>query len=396
MNNKRLMIVGGTIYQIPLIKKARQMGCYVINVDGNKSSPAFKFADEAVIGSILDYDKVVDIAEKYNIDGILTDQSDIALRTVSHVGQRLNIPSLTENMLDLFTNKYLMREYLKDNGFNYPKFKLCKNINDVYQFADLVEYPFVIKPLDSRGSNGVFCINDINDIEDKFYNSMHSNVEMDCVLAEEYIDGTYYVLDGIKLKEKHYTLAIGIKTQYKENAMVTQSIYYNNSIEYDHLRKINDTLIEKTGLEFANTHVEFKIKNGKMYLIEFAARGGGGNTSSHIVPYISGVDSQEILINYALGSDVKSIEVDYSLKKHALMFFFDSKPGKIKKILGKEEVQNNKSVINFIINVSEGDIVKSINNGNCRIGQYIITGNSENEILKTKKEIDNKLKIIYY
>ena len=77
--------------------------------------------------------------------------------------------------------------------------------------------------------------------------------------------------------------------------------YDNDKFDYDLLRKVNDEYVNKTGLPFGLTHAEYKYEDGKYYLIEIGARGGGNLIGSHIVPLISGVDNYTYLIEKTLG-----------------------------------------------------------------------------------------------
>lgn len=395
--DKRLMVVGGTVYQIPLIKKAQEMGIKVINIDGNKNAPGLKVADESVVIDILNYKEVIKIAFEKSIHGIVTDQSDIALRTVCNVGQSLNLPSISFEEIDLFTNKFKMREFLRKNGFCYPRYALCNNLEEVYEFAEKVGYPFIIKPLDSRGSAGVAPIFSQNDIEKKYNVALISNIDIkNKVLVEEYITGDYYVLDGIMVNGKHHTLAIGKKEQYTDNDMVTQNILYSKD-DYTKLEEINNLLIEKTGLQFANTHVEFKIEQGKMHLIEFAARGGGGHISSKIVPAVSKVDTQKIIIQNALGMEIDEADLDrYRYEKYVLLHFLDSREGIIKEIKGSKEIELLEGVLDFYLNIAEGSHVENMSNTTNRIGGYMICADTNKELENIKSCINNTLQITYY
>ena len=102
----------------------------------------------------------------------------------------------------------------------------------------------------------------------------------------------------------HHTLAISQKEHYSYNRNIASKLFftnYNETFDYDLLRKTNDELISGTGIKYAITHSEYKFEDGDYYLIEMAARGGGSRIASDIVPFMSGVDNYQLLINAALG-----------------------------------------------------------------------------------------------
>ncbi len=51
---KKIMAVGAGVMQVPSIKKAHEMGYYVIAVDMNPEAEGFKYADEAVVVNTID------------------------------------------------------------------------------------------------------------------------------------------------------------------------------------------------------------------------------------------------------------------------------------------------------------------------------------------------------
>ncbi len=54
MKQKRLMLLGGSIYLLPVIKEAHNMGIYVITADYLPNNIAHKYSDEYCNVSIID------------------------------------------------------------------------------------------------------------------------------------------------------------------------------------------------------------------------------------------------------------------------------------------------------------------------------------------------------
>ena len=63
--------------------------------------------------------------------------------------------------------------------------------------------------------------------------------------------------------------------------------------------ELNKKIIKGFGLSRGLTHGEYIISNGKVYLIEIAARGGGVYISSDIIPLMTGFDTTSFIINIA-------------------------------------------------------------------------------------------------
>ena len=71
MKQRKLMLLGGIRYLVPVIDAAHKQGAYVITADYLPDNIAHKYSDEYVNVSIIDKDAVLQVARKKNIDGIL-------------------------------------------------------------------------------------------------------------------------------------------------------------------------------------------------------------------------------------------------------------------------------------------------------------------------------------
>ena len=107
--NKRIFVIAGGAWQVPLVKKVKKLGYEAVNSNLYENSPAFEYADYCEVANVLDKEKNLEIAMKYNVDAVLTDESDIAVPTVAYVAKTLGLPTIGEDKAALFTNKYQMR-----------------------------------------------------------------------------------------------------------------------------------------------------------------------------------------------------------------------------------------------------------------------------------------------
>jgi biotin carboxylase len=400
--NKLIMVVGGSDYQIPIVKKINMMGYKTLVVNLYENSPAFKFANYSEVVDILDKAKCLLIARKYKINAILSDQTDIAMPTVAYVAEQLKLPSLGSNCAALYTNKALMRDFNKINNISNPEYLLCHSLSDVQGFFEDLNHPVIIKPLDSNSSRGVFKINQKEELLQKFDESLsYSKVEK-AVLAERYINGTEFTVDGIKYGNKHITLAISEKKHYEHNINIAYELFFSNYSEdydYDYLRCENNRYVELTNLpDGCLTHAEYKYENGKYYLIEIGARGGGAFVSSEIVPLMSGVDHYEYIINASLGIPNKNIVIDKSIKHRCAALYFFNTPGDggfVKEVKGLKYMEDSKNVNMFSLNFKIGDKIEKPNSDAARVGFYIAHADTRKELIEIMEQVNICFKILY-
>lgn len=396
----KIMVVAGGDWQIELIKKAKSMGHYVICSNLYKDSPAFPYADACEVADVLDKEKNLEIARKYKPDAVISDQSDIAVPTVAYLNEQLGLRGIGTEKAAICTDKYLLREFCQKHGIDIPDYKICKNPMDAKEMLQKYQ-KIIIKPLDSQSSRGVFTINNEEEIYQHYEESIFYSNKRKAFLAEEYISGDEFTIDGLVVNGNHYPLCISIKEMYDENPNVSKMQIYTNyhkKYDYSELRKINRRLIEQIGLSFGLTHTEYKFSNGKYYLIESGARGGGSNLSAKIVPFMSGIDNYEYLIKSALGEKVDEQplkELCLSEERCVIMRFFDFGEGIVKKVHGMDELQKYDNMLDYQLKISVGDSLKNPKYGRLRPGHFIIGGNNLETLSRQTKEILKKVYISF-
>lgn len=163
---KKLMILGGSRYALPVIKAAKQLGIYTITADYLPDNIAHKFSDEYVNVSIIDKEKTLAAAKERKIDGIMSFACDPGVVTAAYVAEQMGLPNVGPyESVCILQNKGKFREFLTKNGFTVPTAKGYKNIDDALKDVDIFHWPVIVKPTDSAGSKGVTRVNDPKDLK---------------------------------------------------------------------------------------------------------------------------------------------------------------------------------------------------------------------------------------
>lgn len=396
----RVMVLAGSKWQIPFIKKLKEMGHYVINVNPYEDSPAFPYADEFVLADILDRERCQQIAREKQVDAVMSEQCDIAVPVIAEISEKLGIPTIGVSAAELYTDKWKMREFLMNNGLPCPMYKKCTSYQQATEFLATVEKKMIIKPMDSNSSHGVFTVYPGEDFSERFFEALRFSKCEKAVLCEEYIEGTEFTVDGIQTKEGHVCLAISEKKHFAHNENVANMLYFshkNEKFDYEKLRKTNDRYVELSGLPYGLTHAEYKYENGEFVLIEIGARGGGCLIASHIVPMVSGVDNYELLIRGTeQGGILYCPEVKDAYKDRCAVLKFFETPrggGTVTKLRGRELLEDNEKVLAWQFNFSEGDVIVPAKDDSTRVGFYIAYGETEDELRDLMEQIENTVSI---
>ena len=144
---KKLMILGGSRYALPVIKAAKQLGIYTITADYLPNNIAHKFSDEYVNVSIIDKEKTLEIAQERNIDGIMSFACDPGVVTAAYVAEQMGLPNVGPyESVCILQNKGKFREFLTKNGFTVPIAKGYKNADDALKDVEMFHWPVIVKP----------------------------------------------------------------------------------------------------------------------------------------------------------------------------------------------------------------------------------------------------------
>lgn len=401
MCKKKVMVLAGSRWQIPIIKKLKEAGCEVWDINPFEDSPAFRFSDGFALLDVRDRQACLDFAKQHSIDAVISEECDIAMSTVAYVADSLNLPSIGTDMAELYTNKYAMREFCKKNGLLYPEYRKCMSVDDAKDFLREINRKIIIKPLDANSSRGVFTIENEADLDKHFGEALAYSKFEKCVIAERYINGTEFTVDGIKTPDKHYTMAISEKKHYASNENVASELYFshsNSNFDYEKLKQTNDKFINLSGLPFGLTHAEYKYEDGEYYLIEVAARGGGNLISAEIVPLMTGIDNYAYLIDCCVnGAENRVFDIPENYKnRHAVLKFLDvpGTGGVVKKIDGTDFMENCPNITTWDLSFGVGDTIKPAKDDSARIGFYIAFADSRSELDDIMKQAESKLNII--
>lgn len=394
------MILGGGDNQLPLIKRAKELGLYVVLCDFRNDVPGIALSDIHYQVDTLDPYLLVKVGEKENVNGIMTN-SEPAFISMAEAANKLALRCMNIESTKLYKNKFLMREFCHQHGFLSPQYRCCTTKEEALDFFNRLKTKCVIKPLDNSASRGVFSVNNENDIKDHFDECLGgSSAANHAIIIEEYVTGTEFTIDGLMTPKGHRCLAISEKKHYAYNENVAYQLLFDNhnkGFDYTVLRRVNDQLVDLTEIPFGLTHAEYKFSNGKFYLIEIQARGGGNFIATEIVPYISGIDSYTEQIKWSVGDSV-NVDYDYGrmMNRCAVLHFFDipGKSGIVKEIRGLDFLNSLGDQMLYHLNFKVGDPIQESKDDTTRLGWYILKSTNRNDLENKIQMIGDHFKIM--
>ena len=391
-----LMILGANTLQIPLIERANQLGYNTLVISPNREEPGHKISKYSEYYDIRDEINIVKLAEKYNICGVITDQTDLPVRTIAYVAEKMELPGNDYSVACLFTDKFLMRERCKELGIKTLKYKLCVNLEDAISFFNSINGAIIIKPIDNQGSKGVYKVSNVEELIQKFQESLRYSKQKK-ILLEEFVIGQEFVVEGICVNHEFENLIIG-DTHYFNipdvfSATMREFPSQANNELINKILELTNKIISGFNLKQGITHSEFIINGNDIILIEAAARGGGVFISSDLISLQTGLNTEKFLIDLATGK-ISSIPEHLSLDRSSCYVSFFLPVGKVIAINGIEEICKLDYIYhNNLSNIKLGMKTKPFTDKTARFFSIVSASNHE-ELMKRVQFLKKKLKIV--
>ncbi|MBQ4507990.1 MAG: ATP-grasp domain-containing protein [Paludibacteraceae bacterium] len=375
-HQKKIMLLGGIHYLLPVIKAAHEQGYYVITADYLPDNIAHKYSDEYVNVSITDKEAVLKAAQEHQIDGIISFGVDPGVVAAAYVQEKMGLPSMGPyESVVILQNKDLFREFLQKHGFNCPKSKGYSTIDEALKDTDWLTWPMIVKPTDSAGSKGVTRVDNISEYEAAVKYAFEKSIKGH-IIVEQYLekvgcssDTDSFLLDGkfrfVSFNAQRFDT--NAANPYAPSAYTWPSTFpeYEAYLTAE-LQRLMDLLHMQTSVFNIETRI---ASDGKPYIMECTPR-GGGNRLCEMLRYATGVDMITAQVRAAVGDPVGNIEQKPYNGHWAEVILHAPKAGRF---AGLEIASSLKAqVIEHDLWVKEGDAVEAFHGANDAIGTLVL------------------------
>lgn len=390
MKPKKLMLLGGLRYLLPVIEEAHKLGVHVITADYLPDNIAHKYSDEYCNVSIIDKEAVLKAAQELGIDGILSHAVDPGVVSAAYVAEQMGLPfQCSYKAACILQNKSLFRKFLSDNGFNCPHAKGYNHAEDALKDVDYFEWPVIVKPVDSAGSKGVTKVEDPKDLPQAIEIALASSISKNFIIEDFLnLDGyqssaDIFTIDG-KLVYPTYSDQLFNKDAANPYTPAIE-IWPATMSEKHQLELTNElqrlfTLLEvKSGIY----NIESRLcTNGKAYIMEVSPR-GGGNRIAELQDMATGQDliKNEILKALGMPMDIITTPVYDGVWCNYILHSLES--GILESIDINEDFKE-KHIRSIGFTKEQGDRIEEFMGANQSLGTLFLQ-------FDTRKELDEAL-----
>jgi biotin carboxylase len=375
----KILILGATENQIPVIQEVETRGFVSVVVDNNPLNPGHQIASDSYSLSTTDTESLVLLGRSLGIVGVVSHGSDPAALSAAVVASQLSLPGDSVEAVTLVQNKVTLRVLQRSLGLPVPEFIEASNPPDLANLLLRSPGGIIVKPVDGSGSRGVIRVlpGSSAQLLDFAFRHSFSQSRSGRVVAEQLLPhpgiqmGGDVVFSGGRVQQVFFT------TQFMADRGVGLAVTANLiPTTFDLNFRMNavsqlQRLIEKSGLRQGIYNFEFVAGEGDLpLLIDFGARSGGG-LYSELFAGAYGVDTVSLNVDLALGRTLSftpraepSAPV-LGLTLHSLV------AGRFTRVSFSEKLE--RLMVKRYIRLSPGDSVSSFSHSGDRVGMVIAT-----------------------
>ena len=201
-----ILIIGAGDFQLPLVQRASQS--YNVYLAAPVISDMFKpYITGSLLIDVRDEKTILQFAREHSVCGVITDQTDIAVRSVAYVAENLGLPGIGYETGVLFTDKSLMRTRMAELGIKLLPNRTVSSLEEALSYYEEIGGDVIIKPLDTQGSRGVQICRSAADLRSKYAEAERWSSNRH-VIVERYATGREFVVEGLAVDYEFRTTVI--------------------------------------------------------------------------------------------------------------------------------------------------------------------------------------------
>ena len=392
---KKLLILGAGIYQVPLILKAKEMGLYTIAASYAGPYPGLSIADEAWEIDTTDY---LALSEKINdtrIDGICTTGTDVSVISVGYLCEKLGLSGIPFAAASLATNKASMKEAFCRHGVSTPRAcKVSSKEEALRAFEDLGA-PVIVKAVDSSGSRG---INRADTPEETLlaYEKAMAVTHKDYVLVETFVTAHEIGVDGLVsggnvqllLAHDKFTHTTGSTTLPEGHCFPFRC----SSTLMHRIQEEIEKAVRALGLDNCAFNSDVLVTETEAYILEMGGR-AGATCIPELISIYTGLDYYECLIKMALGETIQLDPDCIQANPCMAKLLFSKKDGILSDIDESALNQLQTEQVSVSLDYPVNTFVSAVQNGTSRIGQVIVKTDDLTEMNRIMSKVRHTIKI---
>ena len=390
---KKILMLGGSMQQIPAIKAAKEKGLYVITCDYAPENPGHAYADEYHNVSTTDLEGVLALARELQIDGIVAYASDPAAPTAAYVAEKMGLPGNPYSSVKLLTEKDLFRAFLHEHGFCAPVSAGYTSYEQAVRDIGRFRFPVMVKPVDSSGSKGVVKIYGKDELEAAVEEALSYSRGGRFIIEEFIVKKGYQVSgDGFSVDGKLVFASYGneLYSDKGTREYVALGEFWPTLLTPEQKAKVDaelQRLITALGMRTCAYNIEVILdEQDNVYVLELGPR-NGGSYIPQLIQYATGVDLIDYTLRGALGEDCAGLAMAPTVGFWSNYMILSTQSGTFEDLWFDPEFKANNLLVVYCT-AHPGDEVHAYQNTTHSLGTILFKANSLEEMLQLTGNIE--------
>ncbi len=264
---QKILILGGSHRDIPLIKASQALGYFVITLANRDDYLGHQYADDFFKIDFNNLEKIKEVIHQEEIDYLIPGSGEQSYINCITLANELKIGNFDHvKTAKLLHNKWKFKEFCIKNDISTPKgfsYTHKKNI-------ETLQFPVVVKPTNLSGGRGVTTVQNLSELHQALAETKKLSNE---IFLEEYIEGKL-IAYSIFLKNQEIAYEfLGKDDTYLNPYLITTA--YPTTIENCALQKLRNDIkkiAQTLSLVDGMFHLQVIIKNKVPYIIDITRR----------------------------------------------------------------------------------------------------------------------------
>ena len=393
-----MLVTGGSNFAEDLFAYTKANGIKVITT-GNSHNQIMDMADEVFEYNTSDYEQMLWLVKNHNIDGIFAGGNEPNIVTAIKVSETAGLPYYcTMDQWESLMNKANFKNLCRE--FNIPVTKEY-SVSSETDSLEGIEYPVIVKPVDSCGSKGVIYCENEQELKESIKEALKFSASKR-VIVEQYVTGeeisaTYTICNGeitLSCMKEKYPVAEQTGLMNMPNVFIYPSKHLGRYLE-----KVNDNaiaMLKSLKLQYGTLFLQGFVNDSGIYMFEAGYRPGGTNDFRY-TDIMNGVNHVHILIEQALTGSVQddpNSRDNPKFKQYCCSFTMCARGGHVGKVKGLEIVKELPTVKTVEQFYHEGDDIPFGKTLAQRMLRFFMMADKIGEIEKTIEHLQNAIDVI--
>jgi biotin carboxylase len=301
---KRLLLLGGSHAEVPLVESARVHGCLVATLGLDADGLAARCSDEHHIADFSDVAQVQKVFIEGDFDILIAGCNDFAAFTVAEIAENVGLvkyDSVFQTQEIHLKNRF--RLLCEDLAVPVPRSTIINKDDPNVDALESFAFPVLVKPIDLTGGKGMTRCESLSEVSSAIRLAFSISRQRQTVV-EELITGNlrsacFFVYDQMPLLLIHADEYMYVNPFLVASALVPSGATME---QLDAVTEYARAVSSELGLCDGILHVQYLATENSVYVIEMCRRPPGDLYVS--LPTMQGVSISDRIVCNALGSPV--------------------------------------------------------------------------------------------